>query len=32
VTALMNPGEIADCFDATNHLTNLDQIYQRLGI
>jgi adenylosuccinate lyase len=32
VTALMSPSEIADCFDATNHLTNLDQIYQRLGI
>jgi adenylosuccinate lyase len=32
VTALMSQSEIADCFDATHHLTNLDQIYQRLGI
>jgi len=32
VQELLNPEEIAACFDPQKHLRHLDQIYQRLGI
>lgn len=32
VTGLLSTAEIAECFDATQHLKHLDVIYQRLGI
>lgn len=32
VTQLLSPQEIESCFDPQQHLKNLDEIYQRLGI
>jgi adenylosuccinate lyase len=32
VTGMLSTAEIAECFDATQHLKHLDVIYQRLGI
>lgn len=32
VTAVLSATELDDCFDPQQHLKNLDQVYQRLGI
>jgi adenylosuccinate lyase len=32
VTTQLTPDEIAHCFDPTQHLKHLDEIYQRLSI
>jgi adenylosuccinate lyase len=32
VTAVLSQAEVDDCFDPQHHLTQLDQVYQRLGI
>jgi adenylosuccinate lyase len=32
VTAHLTPAEIDHCFDPTQHLKHLDEIYQRLSI
>lgn len=32
VTSLLNEAELADCFNTTYHLKNVDQIFERLGL
>ncbi|QTM98204.1 adenylosuccinate lyase [Sediminibacillus dalangtanensis] len=32
ITSLLNEGEIADCFDYTYHLKNVDGIFERIGL